>query len=303
MTTTVPGWGRWLSAARPRTWSAAIVPVLVGGAAAYRAGAFDPMPLLLTLIGSLAIQVAANFANDASDARRGADPADRVGPPRMVASGQINGSAMWTACWSAIAIAAVCGVILAMRVGPVILWIGAGSVVALLTYVGGPIPYGYRGLGELFVLGFFGVLATGGSRLAFDGTSPAWVWLMGIPVGMLAAAILVANNLRDREIDARVGKNTLAVMVGEKRARLLYGGLLWGAMLFTAVIAAIGIAPELVVAGVGAAGLIPPLTRISGVAMTSHMYAPLLGGTARLHLVYGILLGVGIVLDRVLRTL
>lgn len=299
----MPGPGRWLGAARPRTWPAAIVPVLVGAAAAYRAGAFDPTTLFLTLIGSLAIQVAANFANDASDARRGADPVDRVGPARMVASGQISGSTMWTACWMAIATAAVCGVFLAMRVGPVVLWIGAASVLALLTYVGGPLPYGYRGLGELFVLGFFGVLATGGSRLAYDGTSPAWVWLMGIPVGMLAAAILVANNLRDREVDARVGKNTLAVLVGEKSARLLYGALLWGAMLFTAVIAAIGIAPELVVAGVGAAGLIPPLTRISGVAITSNMYAPLLGGTARLHLVYGFLLGVGIVLDRVLRAL
>jgi 1,4-dihydroxy-2-naphthoate octaprenyltransferase len=255
----------------------------VGAAAAYRAGIFDQTTLLLTLIGSLAIQIAANFANDASDARRGADPADRVGPPRMVASGQISGSAMWTACWIAIAIATACGVILAMRVGPVILWIGVASVLALLTYVGGPLPYGYRGLGELFVLAFFGVLATGGSRLAYDGTSPAWVWLMGIPVGMLAAAILVANNLRDREIDARVGKNTLAVVVGEKRARLLYGLLLWGAMLFTAGAAAVGIAPELVVAGVGAAGLIPPLTRISGVAVTAAMYAPLLGGTARLH--------------------
>jgi 1,4-dihydroxy-2-naphthoate octaprenyltransferase len=277
--------------------------VLVGAAAAYRTGAFDWTTLVLTLLASLAIQIAANFANDASDARRGADPADRVGPPRMVASGQITGSAMWIACWTAIAIATVCGVILAMRVGPVIIWIGAASILALLTYVGGPLPYGYRGLGELFVFGFFGVLATGGSRLAYGGTTPAWVWLMGIPVGMLAAAILVANNLRDREIDARVGKNTLAVLIGEKRTRLLYGVLLWGAMLFTAAAAAVGVAPEMVVAGVGAAGLIPPLTRISGVAVTATMYAPLLGGTARLHLVYGILLSVGIVLDRILRSL
>ncbi|MGH8959041.1 MAG: 1,4-dihydroxy-2-naphthoate octaprenyltransferase [Acidimicrobiia bacterium] len=303
LTPTVPSRGRWLGAARPRTWPAAIVPVLVAGAAAYRAGAFDWLPFVLTLVGALSIQVAANFANDASDARRGADPADREGPPRMVASGLISGPAMWVACWTAIAIAALCGVLLAMRVGPVILLIGAVSVLALLTYVGGPIPYGYRGLGELFVLAFFGVLATGGSRLAYDGTCPAWVWLMGIPVGMLAAAILVANNLRDREIDARVNKNTLAVLVGEKRTRLLYGALMWGAMMFTAVAAAVGAAPELVVAGVGAAGLIPPLTRISGVAMTPNMYAPLLGGTARLHLVYGILLSVGIVLDRVLRGL
>ena len=299
----MPSRARWLDAARPRTWPAAIVPVLVGAAAAYRAGAFDWTTLVLTLLASLAIQIAANFADDASDARRGADPADRVGPPRMVASGQISGSAMWIACWTAIAIATVCGVILAMRVGPVILWIGAASILALLTYVGGPLPYGYRGLGELFVFGFFGVLATGGSHLAYDGTTPAWVWLMGIPVGMLAAAILVANNLRDREIDARVGKNTLAVLIGEKRTRLLYGVLLWGAMLVTAAAAAVGVAPEMVVAGVGAAGLIPPLTRISGVAVTATMYAPLLGGTARLHLVYGILLSVGIVLDRILRSL
>ncbi len=295
--------GRWLGAARPRTWPAAIVPVLVAGAAAYRVDAFDLSTFALTLVGALSIQVAANFANDASDARRGADPADRVGPPRMVASGLISGSAMWTACWAAIGIASLCGVLLAMRVGPVILAIGAVSVLAMLTYVGGPIPYGYRGLGELVVLGFFGLLATGGSRLAYDGTCPSWVWLLGIPVGMLAAAILVANNLRDREIDAQVGKNTLAVILGEKRTRLLYAALLWGAMFFTAGLAAVGAAPELVVAGVGAAGLIPPLTRISGVAITPSLYAPLLGGTARLHLVYGTFLSVGIILDRILRSL
>jgi 1,4-dihydroxy-2-naphthoate octaprenyltransferase len=299
----VPARGRWLGAARPRTWPAAIVPVLVAAAAAYRVDVFDLMTLALTFIGALSIQVAANFANDVSDARRGADTVDRVGPPRMVASELISPSAMWAACWTAVGIAALCGVLLAVRVGPVILLIGAASVLAMLTYVGGPFPYGYRGLGELFVLGFFGVLATGGSRLAYDGTSPAWVWLMGIPVGMLAAAILVANNLRDRDIDARVNKNTLAVLLGEKRTRLLFAALLWGAMFFTAGAAAIGAAPELVVAGAGAAGLIPPLTRISGVAITPSLYAPLLGGTARLHLVYGVLLSVGIVLDRVLRSL
>ena len=299
----MPARGRWLGAARPRTWPAAIVPVLVAAAAAYRVDVFDLMSFALTFIGALSIQVAANFANDVSDARRGADTLDRVGPPRMVASGLISPAAMWAACWTAVGIAALCGVLLAVRVGPVILLIGAASVLAMLTYVGGPFPYGYRGLGELFVLGFFGVLATGGSRLAYDGTCPAWVWLMGIPVGMLAAAILVANNLRDRDVDARVDKNTLAVLLGEKRTRLLYAALLWGAMFFTAGAAAIGAAPELVVAGAGAAGLIPPLTRISGVAITPSLYAPLLGGTARLHLVYGVLLSAGIVLDRVLRSL
>jgi 1,4-dihydroxy-2-naphthoate octaprenyltransferase len=114
---------------------------------------------------------------------------------------------------------------------------------------------------------------------------------------MLAAAILVANNLRDRESDERVRKNTLAVLLGEKRTRLLYGILLWGAMLVTASLAALGATPVLVVTGVAAAGLIPPLTRISGVAMTPALYAPLLGGTARLHLVYGGLLSGGIALE------
>lgn len=301
MNATAAGRTRWLAAARPRTWPAAVVPVLVAGAAAYRDDAFDWFPLALTLIGALAIQIAANFANDASDARRGADPDDRVGPPRMVSSGLISGSAMWTACWTAVAVAAVAGVLLAVRAGPVILVIGAVSVLAMLSYVGGPIPYGYRGLGELFVFVFFGLVATGGSRLGYEGRSPAWVWLLGIPVGMLAAAILVANNLRDREIDQRVGKDTLAVKLGERRTRLLYAAFLWGAMLVTATLPAIGLAPELVVAGVGAVGLIPPLTRISGVASSTSMYAPLLGGTARLHLVFGTLLSVGIVLDRVLR--
>ena len=164
----------WLAAARPRTWPAALVPTLVAAGSAFADGVFDSWPLLLTVVGALAVQIAANFANDVSDAARGADTEDRVGPQRMVASGSISSRAMWRACVLALLVAAASAGFLTARVGPVIVWIAIASVLALFGYVGGPWPYGYRGLGEVFVFVFFGLIATVGSRLAYDGHAPRY---------------------------------------------------------------------------------------------------------------------------------
>lgn len=286
----------WLAAARPKTLTAAIVPVVVAAAAAHRGGVFDWAPLFLTLGGAVAIQVAANFANDASDARRGADPSDRVGPPRMVAAGLISEAKMWRACWAAVAVAAAAGLVLAYRVGPVILLVGAASVLAMLGYVGGPAPYGYRGLGEVSVFLFFGLMATAGSRLAFDGRCPAFVWWLGVPIGLLAAAILMANNLRDLPLDGRVGKRTLAVIVGERAATNLFYATIWAALGLTLVLAASGIVPVGAAAGVAAGALVFPLMRTPLDPADRRSYLPLLGATARIHLVYGALVAVGLVL-------
>ena len=283
----------WVQAARFRTLPAAIVPVFVGSAAAFYDRAFDWRAFLLALAGALAIQVGANFANDASDAARGADPGDRVGPRRMVASGVISARRMWIATAVAIMLAVAAGIGLTFLAGPVVILIGVASIVAMLGYVGGPIPYGYRGLGELVVFLFFGLVATGGSRLVHDGSVPGWVWLAGVPIGMLAAAILVANNLRDISTDSRVGKRTLAVLLGRPRAAHLYAGLTWGAIAVTMLLAVSRVVPFPTLAVVLAVPMVPRLNQIANNEEGSGLI-PLLAGTARLHLVLGVLLSAGI---------
>jgi 1,4-dihydroxy-2-naphthoate octaprenyltransferase len=272
---------------------AAIVPVLVGSAAASYDRVFDWRAFVLALLGALAIQVAANFANDASDAARGADPGDRVGPRRMVASGVISARQMWVATAATIALAVAAGIGLTVLAGPVVILIGAGSILAMLGYVGGPIPYGYRGLGEIFVFLFFGLVATGGSRFVHDGSVPGWVWLAAIPIGLLVTAILVANNLRDITTDARVGKRTLAVMLGRTSTRRLYAGLTWGAIVVTVVLAAARIFPVATLAVVLVVPMVPRLNRIAADDEPANLI-PLLSGTARLHLVFGLLFSAGI---------
>ena len=203
---------------------------------------------------------------------------------------------MWRATWFAITVAALCGVVLALRVGPVILLIGAASVLAMLSYVGGPLPYGYRGLGEVFVLLFFGLIATGGSRLAYDGRCPAYVWWLGVPIGLLAAGILMANNLRDLPTDRRVGKRTIAVMVGEESATKLFFGTLWSALALTVLLVVLGIEPIGVAVGVLAGALLVPLHQVGLEPSDRRTFLPLLGGTVRVHFSFGLLVAVGLLL-------
>lgn len=286
----------WKTAARPHTLPAAVVPVLVGSGLAAGEGVFRWDAFLWALVGALAIQVAANFANDASDAHRGADPADRAGPPRMVALGVISARNMWVATWIAVGVAAVAGVFLAIIAGWVILLIGVSSVVAMLGYVGGPAPYGYRGLGELFVFVFFGLVATVGSRYVHDMTAPLEAWLLAVPIGMLVTAILVANNYRDIATDARVGKRTLAVMMGADRTRRLFGVLVFGAFLAIAVFATVGWTP---VSTLFSCFLVPfagvPL-RILSVRSDGPSLVRALKATARLHLAVGASLAASVAL-------
>ena len=231
----VNGFRAWKTAARIHTLPAAIVPVLVGGGLASGEGVFRWDAFLWAFIGALAIQVAANFANDASDAARGADTEDRLGPPRMVALGVISSRQMWLATWIAIAVAALAGVFLTAIAGWIVLVIGASSVVAMLGYVGGPAPYGYRGFGEVFVFVFFGLVATVGSRYVHNQTAPLSAWMLAIPVGMLVTAILVANNYRDIDTDRAAGKRTLAVIMGRERTRIFFAILVYGAFLAIAL--------------------------------------------------------------------
>src|SRR4051794_31136115 len=216
----------WLMAARPRTLPAAIAPVLVGTAAAVervddiRVGAF-----VAALVGSIFIQIGTNLANDYSDARRGADTADRLVPVRVTSSGLVAPRRVLVATWIAFGVAVAAGIYLATVAGVVILIVGAASILAGVLYTGGPRPYGYAGLGELFVFLFFGLVAVNGSYYV---QLERLDWLpfgLSLAVGCLATAILVVNNVRDIDTDRRSDKNTLAVRLGRQGARRLYIGL------------------------------------------------------------------------------
>ena len=211
-------------AARPRTLPAAIAPVLVGTAAAVqrtgelpRWGAF-----LAALVGSIFIQIGTNLANDYSDAKRGADTADRLGPVRVTASGMVTPQRVMRATWIAFAVAVACGVYLTFVAGWVILVIGVLSIAAGVLYTGGPRPYGYAGFGEVFVFLFFGLVAVNGSYYVQLEELDTLPLLLSISIGFLATAIIVVNNVRDVETDRRAGKNTLAVRIGRERAVDLY---------------------------------------------------------------------------------
>jgi 1,4-dihydroxy-2-naphthoate octaprenyltransferase len=222
----------WLMAARPRTLPAAVAPVLVGTAAAveasdqFRLGAF-----VAALVGSVFIQIGTNLANDYSDAKRGADSVDRLGPVRVTAAGLVAPRRVLVATWVAFAVAVAAGAYLTAVAGPVILAVGVASILAGVLYTGGPRPYGYAGLGEVFVFLFFGVVAVCGSYFVQVERVSAEALALSVPIGLLAAAILVVNNVRDLETDRRAGKRTLAVRLGRRRARGLYAGMVYGAFL------------------------------------------------------------------------
>jgi len=217
----------WLMAARIRTLPAAIAPVLVGTSLAGAAGIFRVGPFIAALLGSILIQIGTNLANDYSDARRGADSDDRLGPVRVTAGGLVPPRQVLVATYVTFGLAMVCGVYLVFAAGIELLFVGVASIAAGVLYTGGPKPYGYEGLGEIFVFLFFGIAAVSGSAFAQLEAWPTDAFVLAVPVGLLAAAILVVNNVRDMETDKRAGKRTSAVRLGRERARTLYGLMLY----------------------------------------------------------------------------
>jgi 1,4-dihydroxy-2-naphthoate octaprenyltransferase len=218
-------------AARVRTLPAAIAPVLVGTSLALGAGDFHPLAFVAALLGAVLIQVGTNLSNDYSDARRGADSEDRLGPVRVTAGGLVPPRQVLLATYVTFGLAVACGAYLVAVAGPELLAVGAASILAGVLYTGGPRPYGYEGLGELFVFFFFGIVAVTGSYFV---QAQALLWeafVCALPVGLLASAILVVNNVRDLETDRRAGKRTLAVRLGRPRTRALYAAMLTGAFL------------------------------------------------------------------------
>jgi len=284
---------RWIIGARPRTLPAAVVPVAIGAAcgvglddelAWWRAG--------LALVVSLALQVGVNYANDYSDGVRGTDDV-RVGPARLVASGLAPASMVKRAAFAAFGIAAIAGLVIAVTTSLWLLVVGVAAIAAGWFYTGGSRPYGYMGLGEVFVFVFFGLVATVGTTYA---AIEQITWLsvvMGSAAGALACALLVINNLRDIPTDREVGKRTLAVRLGDHRTRRFYVGLL--VLAFAMVVTAAFDRTWVVLALLSVPLAAAPSKRVLGGATGSDLI-PVLGETGRLQLVFGVLATVGLVL-------
>lgn len=283
-----PGLGVWLAGARPRTLPAAVVPVAVGTAT------LEDWPIwwrvMAALVVSLALQVGTNFVNDYADGERGTDER-RVGPVRLVGSGLATAGQVKIAAAAAFGVAAVAGLALALAVGPELLVVGAVSIVAGWAYTGGPRPYGYLGLGELFVFVFFGLVATIGSAYVHSESITGLAVVAAIPVGLLAVALLVINNLRDIPGDTESGKRTLAVRIGDTATRQLYVGLLFAVAV--GIIACGLWRPTALLGLLGLATAIAPARSVLGGASGADLI-PTLGATGRTQLITGLLFAVGL---------
>jgi 1,4-dihydroxy-2-naphthoate octaprenyltransferase len=232
---TVNGLRIWLMASRPRTLPAAVAPVLVGTSLAGFQHVFHPLRFIAALLGALFIQVGTNLSNDYSDARRGADAEDRLGPVRVTAGGLVPPRQVLIATYVSFGLAVLAGIYLIAVAGWVLLVIGAASILAGVAYTGGPKPYGYEGLGEVFVFLFFGIVAVTGSYYVQTEHLRWEAFALAVPVGLLAAGILVVNNVRDIDSDRRAGKRTLAVKLGRRRTRVMFAVIIYLAFLLTPV--------------------------------------------------------------------
>ncbi len=285
---------RWLLGARPRTLPAAVVPVALGAAAAVG----EPSPVWwrvgLALVVSLALQVGVNYANDYSDGVRGTDEV-RVGPTRLVAGGLASARSVKLAAFAAFGVAAVAGLVLAAATSWWLLAVGAAAILAGWFYTGGPKPYGYLGLGEVFVFVFFGLVATAGSAFVVAERITAVAWLAGCVAGCLACALLVINNLRDIPTDREVGKRTMAVRLGDARTRSFYVVLLGLAFALVVVIAAV----HRPWAAIGLIGVVVAAPAVKAVRLgaAGRGLIPVLGATGKVQLVTGVLAAVGIALS------
>jgi 1,4-dihydroxy-2-naphthoate octaprenyltransferase len=300
-----PGIRTWLLAIRPATLPASVSGVIVGlGAALAGGAAFRPDAALGCMAVALLLQVAANLANDLSDFRRGADNDDRLGPTRVASSGLVTVPQLQAAIVVALALSAVAGLWLAFVGGPVILLLGAAAILALLGYTGGPLPYGYRGLGEVFVFIFFGLVAVVGTAELQSGRVEPLYALAAIPVGTLTTGILVVNNLRDTTTDRAAGKRTLAVTFGEGFARAEYVACLAVAWAVPVALLAAKAAGAPVAAGPAvllsllSVPLAIPLLRVVYAAGDPRRLNLVLKGTARLTLVFAALFAAGLALGR-----
>jgi 1,4-dihydroxy-2-naphthoate polyprenyltransferase len=295
-TTVRPGSPRaWLLASRPATLTAAFVPVAVGTACAFAVGALRWDTALAALLGAFGIQIGTNFANDVFDAEKGADTEERLGPTRAVQAGLIGARAMRAGMVAAFGFATLAGLYLVAHAGWPIVAIGVASIASGIAYTGGPFPLGYHGLGDVFVMLFFGFVAVCGTAFVQVGAVPELAWWASVPVGAIATAILVVNNLRDRATDVKAGKRTLAVRFGRAGAEVEYGLLVLASYATPVALWLRGLAGPFVMLPL----LTLPLALRLFAQLRAREGAPLnatLAGTARLLLGFGVLFAVGIAL-------
>ena len=285
----------WAMAARPRTLPAAIAPVLVGTALAGGEGEFHPLAFCAALVGSVFIQIGTNLSNDYSDARRGADTEERLGPVRVTAGGLVPPRKVLVATWLAFGIAVAAGAYLIATVGWELLAIGAASILAGVLYTGGPRPYGYEGLGEVFVFTFFGLVAVAGSYYVQTEEVTALAFGLGVPVGLLSAAILMVNNIRDIDTDRRAGKRTLAARLGRRRAITVFAVTLGLAFSWTLGLAVAEAEPWLALPLL-AVPLVPALARTVATRTDGPALNGALARTGMLLAIYSLLLSAGLLL-------
>ena len=272
-----------------------MAPVLVGTALAGSEDVFRALPFVAALIGSVFIQIGTNLSNDYSDARRGADTEDRLGPVRVTAGGLMPPRRVLIGTYVAFGIAVAAGVYLAAVAGWELLVVGAASILAGVLYTGGPRPYGYEGLGELFVFLFFGIVAVAGSYFVQTEELRWEAFALAVPVGLSASAILVVNNIRDIETDRRAGKRTLAVKLGRERARTLLGTMVVIAFLVPPLLVP-ALSPWLLLP-LAALPLAPPLVRTVATRTDGPALNGALAGMGRLLALYSLLLAAGVLLS------
>jgi 1,4-dihydroxy-2-naphthoate polyprenyltransferase len=287
----------WILASRPATLTAAFTPVAVGTACAFAVGKLAWGPACLALAGAFCIQIGTNLANDVFDFEKGADTAERLGPMRAVQAGLLSAREVRGGMVVAFGLATAAGIALAWIAGWPVVAIGVASILSGIAYTGGPYPLGYHGLGDLFVVVFFGFVAVCGTAFVQAGAIPSLALWAAVPVGALATAVLVVNNVRDREQDAAVGKRTLAVRLGPTGARVEFALLVATAELIpVALVAVERVAPWVLLPLLTvpwAALLVRRIWRDQGRALNG-----LLARTAQLLLVHGCLLAVGLTLSR-----
>jgi 1,4-dihydroxy-2-naphthoate octaprenyltransferase len=284
----------WLLAIRPATLPAAVGPVLVGLGVAIGLGVFQALPALGALAVALLLQIASNLANDLSDFRSGADTDDRLGPPRAAALGLLTERQLLAGIAVVVGLAGLVGLYLVWVGGVVLLVLGALAIVSLFAYTGGPWPYGYHGLGEVFVFVFFGLVAVVGTTYLQTLTLEPLAVAAAVPVGALVAAVLVVNNLRDIDTDRTAGKETLAVKLGPERTVWEYLLLLGVGFGVPIVLALSGAASPAVLLTLLALPLAVPLVRVVRAGGDPRRLNPVLKGTARLGLVYSLAFAVGL---------
>lgn len=285
--------GAWLLAVRPRTLPAAVAPVLVGTAVAARADAVRPALALAALGAAVCLQVGANLVNDWGDDRRGADGPDRIGPTRVTQAGLVSPGRVLAAGLAAFGMGALLGVLLIAQAGWPVVWIGLAGIAAGIAYTAGPFPLAYHGLGEVFVFVFFGPVAVCGTELVQAGRVSAAAVAASVPVGCLAAAILLVNNVRDVDGDRRAAKRTLVVRLGRRAGRRAYGVAVTVAFAAPVVLAVRFGAPAALLALAAAPLARRPLRAVMTATDGPSLNAAL-AGTARLHLAFGALLALGL---------